>query len=135
MESASLVIGTARDFVASAAATARQRGYHLVLWPFRHDGSDPERMHNRYVHQYNKAVFDLLRRRRGAGEAVLFSRSAWAGLGSRSANSSTAGTSSASWGCHRPEGFRPCRGAKVPKNLPIPARFCQALALRQAFAA
>lgn len=47
-----------------------------VVW---HDGSDPERMHNYYAYLYNKAVFDLLVERRGAGEAVLFARSATAG--------------------------------------------------------
>ncbi|WP_037841856.1 TIM-barrel domain-containing protein, partial [Streptomyces sp. NRRL WC-3549] len=47
-----------------------------VVW---HDGSDPERMHNYYTHLYNKAVFELLEQERGAGEAVLFARSATAG--------------------------------------------------------
>ncbi|HEY0186376.1 MAG TPA: alpha-xylosidase [Cellulomonas sp.] len=47
-----------------------------VVW---HDGSDPERMHNYYTHLYNRTVFDLLRERRGEGEAVLFARSATAG--------------------------------------------------------
>ena len=47
-----------------------------VVW---HDGSDPERMHNYYSLLYNRAVFDLLVRRRGEGEAVLFARSATAG--------------------------------------------------------
>ncbi len=47
-----------------------------VVW---HDGSDPERMHNYYTHLYNKAVFELLETERGAGEAVLFARSATAG--------------------------------------------------------
>ena len=47
-----------------------------VLW---HDGSDPQRMHNYYTHLYNEAVFRLLERRRGEGEAVLFARSATAG--------------------------------------------------------
>jgi alpha-D-xyloside xylohydrolase len=47
-----------------------------VVW---HDGSDPERMHNYYTQLYNRAVFDLLRQRRGEGEAVLFARSATAG--------------------------------------------------------
>ncbi|MEV5655955.1 alpha-xylosidase [Streptomyces sp. NPDC052291] len=47
-----------------------------VVW---HDGSDPERMHNYYAHLYNKAVFDLLEKERGQGEAVLFARSATAG--------------------------------------------------------
>ena len=41
--------------------------------------SDPERMHNYYTHLYNRTVFDLLERRRGTGEAVLFARSATAG--------------------------------------------------------
>jgi alpha-D-xyloside xylohydrolase len=43
------------------------------------DGSDPERMHNYYSYLYNQAVFELLRKRRGDGEAVLFARSATAG--------------------------------------------------------
>ncbi|MFE5812899.1 alpha-xylosidase [Streptomyces sp. NPDC056479] len=47
-----------------------------VVW---HDGSDPERMHNYYTHLYNQAVFDLLRKERGEGEAMLFARSATAG--------------------------------------------------------
>lgn len=47
-----------------------------VRW---HDGSDPERMHNYYTHLYNRAVFEVLEAERGAGEAVLFARSATAG--------------------------------------------------------
>ncbi|GLY86270.1 alpha-xylosidase [Actinoallomurus iriomotensis] len=43
------------------------------------DGSDPERMHNYYAYLYNETVFELLRERRGEGEAVLFARSATAG--------------------------------------------------------
>jgi alpha-D-xyloside xylohydrolase len=43
------------------------------------DGADPERMHNYYSYLYNQTVFDLLRKRRGDGEAVLFARSATAG--------------------------------------------------------
>ena len=43
------------------------------------DGSDPKRMHNFYPYLYNKTVFDLLERKRGKGEAVLFARSATAG--------------------------------------------------------
>jgi alpha-D-xyloside xylohydrolase len=43
------------------------------------DGSDPERMHNYYTYLYNQTVFELLRKRRGEGEAVLFARSATAG--------------------------------------------------------
>ncbi|AYN37835.1 alpha-xylosidase [Streptomyces dangxiongensis] len=47
-----------------------------VVW---HDGSDPQRMHNYYTHLYNRTVFELLEEERGAGEAVLFARSATAG--------------------------------------------------------
>ncbi|MEU1019620.1 alpha-xylosidase [Streptomyces sp. NPDC005898] len=47
-----------------------------VRW---HDGSEPERMHNYYTHLYNQVVFELLEKERGAGEAVLFARSATAG--------------------------------------------------------
>ncbi|MGW4209326.1 alpha-xylosidase [Lentzea sp. NPDC004789] len=47
-----------------------------VVW---HDGADPERMHNFYSYLYHRTVFDLLRRHRGEGEAVLFARSATAG--------------------------------------------------------
>lgn len=47
-----------------------------VVW---HDGSDPQRMHNYYTLLFNKAVFDLLERERGTGEAVVFARSATAG--------------------------------------------------------
>ncbi|KAI0029644.1 glycosyl hydrolases family 31-domain-containing protein [Vararia minispora EC-137] len=44
-----------------------------------HDGSDPYRMHNVYATKYNQVVFDLLKRRLGEGQAVLFARSAHAG--------------------------------------------------------
>ncbi|WP_175410131.1 alpha-xylosidase [Streptomyces sp. TRM64462] len=47
----------------------------VVWW----DGSDPERMHNYYTQLYNACVFELLEEERGAGEAVLFARSATAG--------------------------------------------------------
>ena len=43
------------------------------------DGSDPERMHNYYSYLYNRCVFDLLRREKGEGEAVVFARSATSG--------------------------------------------------------
>ena len=43
------------------------------------DGGDPERHHNYYSYIYNKAVFELLERKRGKGDAVLFARSATAG--------------------------------------------------------
>lgn len=44
-----------------------------------YDGSDPVAMHNYYTYLYNKCVFDLLKRERGEGDAVLFARSATAG--------------------------------------------------------
>jgi alpha-D-xyloside xylohydrolase len=47
-----------------------------VVW---HDGSDAEAMHHRYTQLYNRAVFEVLEAERGAGEAVLFARSATAG--------------------------------------------------------
>lgn len=47
-----------------------------VVWA---DGSDPLREHNFYAQRYNEVVFDLLRRRRGEGEAVVFARAATAG--------------------------------------------------------
>jgi alpha-D-xyloside xylohydrolase len=43
------------------------------------DGSDPERMHNYYTYLYNQTVFELLRKHRGEGEAIVFARSATAG--------------------------------------------------------
>lgn len=44
-----------------------------------YDGSDPEKMHNYYTYLYNKCVYELLERKRGKGEAVLFARSATVG--------------------------------------------------------
>lgn len=44
-----------------------------------YDGSDPEKMHNFYTYLYNKCVYELLERKRGKGEAVLFARSATVG--------------------------------------------------------
>ncbi len=41
-----------------------------------HDGSDPKKMHNYYTYLYNKCVYELLERKRGKGQAVLFARSA-----------------------------------------------------------
>ncbi len=43
------------------------------------DGSDPEKMHNYYTYLYNRCVYELLERKRGRGEAVLFARSATVG--------------------------------------------------------
>jgi alpha-D-xyloside xylohydrolase len=47
-----------------------------VVW---HDGADPQRMHNYYALLYNRTVFELLEIERGAGDAVVFARSATAG--------------------------------------------------------
>lgn len=44
-----------------------------------HDGSDPQRMHNYYSYLYNRTVWEVLSEQRGAGEAVLFARSATVG--------------------------------------------------------
>lgn len=41
--------------------------------------SDPHKMHNFYTYLYNQAVYEVLERRRGKEEAVLFARSATAG--------------------------------------------------------
>ncbi len=44
-----------------------------------HDGSDPQGMHNYYTYLYNEAVYEVLERRLGKGEACLFARSATVG--------------------------------------------------------
>jgi alpha-D-xyloside xylohydrolase len=44
-----------------------------------YDGADPAEMHNYYTYLYNKTVFDLLRKRRGERDAVVFARSATVG--------------------------------------------------------
>ncbi|WP_059105675.1 alpha-xylosidase [Shouchella shacheensis] len=43
------------------------------------DGSNPLKMHNYYTHLYNETVYDLLEKRLGKNEAVLFARSATVG--------------------------------------------------------
>jgi alpha-D-xyloside xylohydrolase len=43
------------------------------------DGSNVQKMHNYYTYLFNKTVFDLLERKRGKGQAVLFARSATVG--------------------------------------------------------
>jgi alpha-D-xyloside xylohydrolase len=43
------------------------------------NGADPVRMHNYYTYLYNQTVHDLLTHERGAGDAVLFARSATCG--------------------------------------------------------
>ena len=47
-----------------------------VVWA---DGSDPVKMHNYYSYLYNEVVFEVLREKRGEGEAAVFARSATAG--------------------------------------------------------
>lgn len=47
-----------------------------VVW---YDGSDPHKMHNYYTYLYNKCVYELLERKRGKDDAVLFARSATVG--------------------------------------------------------
>lgn len=44
-----------------------------------YDGSDPKKMHNFYTYLYNQCVYELLERKRGKGQAVLFARSATVG--------------------------------------------------------
>ena len=44
-----------------------------------HDGSDSLKMHNYYTFLYNRAVFEVLEKNRGKGDATLFARSATAG--------------------------------------------------------
>jgi len=44
-----------------------------------YDGSSPEHMHNYYTHLYNKAVYEVVKEKKGEGEAILFARSAYAG--------------------------------------------------------
>ncbi len=44
-----------------------------------YDGSAPVKMHNYYTYRYNRTVFEVLREKRGDGEAVVFARSATAG--------------------------------------------------------
>ncbi len=44
-----------------------------------HNGADPLKMHNFYSYLYNKAVYEVLEKKRGKEEAVLFARSATVG--------------------------------------------------------
>ncbi|MGN0423972.1 MAG: alpha-xylosidase [Acetatifactor sp.] len=43
------------------------------------DGSDPQKMHNFYTYLYNKCVFDVIKKKKGEKEAILFARSATVG--------------------------------------------------------
>ncbi|MEV7324495.1 alpha-xylosidase [Streptomyces sp. NPDC093970] len=78
----------ARDWYAAKLAAVLDQGVDCFKTDFGErvpvdvawsDGSDPERMHNYYTHLYNRTVFDVLRKHRGEGEAVVFARSATAG--------------------------------------------------------
>ncbi len=44
-----------------------------------YDGSDPQKMHNYYTYLYNKVVFEVVKKKKGEKEAILFARSATAG--------------------------------------------------------
>lgn len=44
-----------------------------------YDGSDPVKMHNYYTYLYNKTVYEVLKKKKGEKEAILFARSATAG--------------------------------------------------------
>lgn len=54
-------------------------GERIPVEAVYYDGSNPEKMHNYYTYLYNKCVYELLERKRGKGEAVLFARSATVG--------------------------------------------------------
>src|SRR5579859_7349670 len=54
-------------------------GERIPMEVVYHDGADPAGMHNYYTLLYNQTVFEVLRERRGAGQAVVFARSATAG--------------------------------------------------------
>lgn len=43
------------------------------------DGSDPVKMHNYYTYLYNKTVYEVIKKKKGEKEAILFARSATAG--------------------------------------------------------
>ncbi|MDE6713688.1 MAG: alpha-xylosidase [Lachnospiraceae bacterium] len=44
-----------------------------------YDGSDPMKMHNYYTYLYNKTVYEIVKKKKGEKEAILFARSATAG--------------------------------------------------------
>lgn len=44
-----------------------------------YDGSDPVKMHNYYTYLYNKTVYEVLEKKKGKEEAILFARSATVG--------------------------------------------------------
>ena len=44
-----------------------------------YNGADPQKMHNFYTYMYNKTVYDVIKKKKGEKEAVLFARSATVG--------------------------------------------------------
>lgn len=44
-----------------------------------YDGSDPVKMHNYYTYLYNKTVYEVIKKKKGEKDAILFARSATAG--------------------------------------------------------
>lgn len=44
-----------------------------------YNGADAHKMHNYYTHLYNKLVFEVIKKKKGEGEAIVFARSATAG--------------------------------------------------------
>jgi len=54
-------------------------GERIPLDVVYHDKSSPQKMHNYYAYLYNQVVFELLERKLGKNEAVLFARSAAVG--------------------------------------------------------
>jgi alpha-D-xyloside xylohydrolase len=44
-----------------------------------YNGADPEKMHNFYTYMYNKTVYEVLKKKKGEKEAILFARSATVG--------------------------------------------------------
>ena len=54
-------------------------GERIPLDAVYHEGSDPGKMHNYYTYLYNKTVYDVLARKKGKKDAILFARSATAG--------------------------------------------------------
>ncbi|MGN0294551.1 MAG: alpha-xylosidase [Lachnospiraceae bacterium] len=54
-------------------------GERIPLDAVYYNGADPEKMHNYYTYMYNKTVYEVLEKKRGKEEAVLFARSATVG--------------------------------------------------------
>lgn len=54
-------------------------GERIPIDAVYYDGKDAEKMHNYYTYLYNKAVFDVLEKKKGHEEAVVFARSATVG--------------------------------------------------------